>query len=193
MKGHLWSSLSAMLMCVLLMNDAAAEALDVDSLMKQLAASTYSTAHFTEHKFLRSLNQPLELSGILKYESRDHFVKQTLEPRQETLTIDKGTLTIERKGKTRSLQLQDYPAMQGFIECIRDTMSGDLSGLRQNYSLQLDGDLRHWQLTLLPKDVRLLKVIQTVLISGSDGHVNTVEIRETKGDRSVMNIVRDEK
>jgi len=190
MKGRLWSGLQ-LLWLALLSSTAMAGTLDVETLMKHLAASTYNTARFTEHKYLHSLSQPLELSGVLKYEPPDHFVKQTLQPRPETLTIDKGALTIERKGKSRTVQLQDYPTLQGFIECIRDTMTGDLSGLRENYNLQVEGDMRRWQLILLPKDARLLKVIETVLIGGSDDHVETVEIREAKGDRSVMNIVRE--
>jgi outer membrane lipoprotein-sorting protein len=176
---------------LLLIRVAAAEELDLEQLMKQLAASTYNTAHFTEHRYLQSLNQPLELSGILKYEAPDHFVKQTLQPRMETLTIDGDKLIIERRGKSRTLQLQDHPMMQAFVVCIRGTMRGDLSGLRQYYNVELSGDMQHWQLTLQPKDSRLLKAIQTILISGSANHIDVLEIRETKGDRSVMSIVRD--
>jgi outer membrane lipoprotein-sorting protein len=168
-----------------------AEALDIDQLMKQLSSTTYNTVHFTERKYLHSLSKPLELSGLLKYEAPDHFVKETLQPRPETMTIDGGTLTIERGGKSRTLQLQDYPMMQAFIECIRGTMRGDLSGLSQYYNLDLSGDQQHWQITLLPKDTRLQKVIQTILISGNANHIDVVEIRQAKGDRSVMNIVRE--
>lgn len=168
------------------------QAFEIDQLMAQLAQSTYSTAHFTERKYLHSLSKPLELNGTLKYDAPDHFVKQTLQPRMETVTIDGNTLTIERNGKRRTLQLQEYPVMQAFVECIRGTMRGDLIALRQYYTLDLSGDQQHWQITLLPKDSALRNIIQTILISGTVNHIDAIEIRETKGDRSVMNIVRDQ-
>ena len=159
--------------------------------MGQLAKSTYSTAHFTEHKYLHSLSKPLESNGILKYEASNHFVKQTLLPKMETMTIDDGKLTIERKGKSRTLQLQDYPALQALIECIKSTMDGDLTALRQYYDLSLSGDQKHWQITLLPKDADLRKIIKNILISGTVNGIGSIEIDQTKGDRSVMTISRD--
>lgn len=195
MKQQVWRSVQLLLVSItvtmLMSRASSAEVLDVEQLMKQLATSTYDTVQFTERKYLHSLSKPLELSGLLKYEAPDHFVKQTLQPRPETMTIDGDTLTIERSGKSRTLQLQDYPMMQAFIECIRGTMRGDLSGLRQYYNLEFSGDMQHWQITLLPKDSRLLKVIQTILITGNANHIDVVEIRQAKGDRSVMNIVRE--
>ncbi|MES1195922.1 MAG: LolA-related protein [Steroidobacter sp.] len=177
---------------IMLLIIPATQAMDVEQLMEQLAQSTYSTAHFTEHKYLHSLSKPLELNGILKYTAPDHFVKQTLQPKMETMTIDGDTLTVERSGRARTLQLQDYPVMQAFVECIRGTMRGNLKALRQYYDLDLSGDQQHWQMTLLPKDASLRKVVDTILISGSTSHIDTIEIRETRGDRSVMNIARDE-
>lgn len=176
---------------LLLTITSAAHAFDIEQLMGQLAKSTYSTAHFTEHKYLHSLSRPLESNGILKYEAPNHFVKQTLQPTMETITIDGGKLTIERKGKNRTLQLQDYPALQALIECIKSTMDGDLTSLRQYYDLSLSGDQKHWQITLLPKDTDLRKIIKNILISGTVNGIGSIEIDQSKGDRSVMTISRD--
>ncbi len=169
----------------------AAHAFDIAELMQQLAGSTYSTARFTEHKYLHSLNKPLESNGILRYDAPDHFVKQTLQPGMETMTIDGDTLTIERRGKSRTMQLQDYPVLQAFIECIRSTMRGDLAALRQYYDLELSGEPQHWQITLLPKDDNVKKAVQNIVISGAGSSITSIEIDQARGDRSVMNISRD--
>ena len=170
---------------------SAAQAFDMEQLMSQLAGSTYSTAHFTEHKYLHSLSKPLESNGILRYNAPDHFVKQTLQPGMETMTIDGDTLTIERKGKSRTLQLQDYPVLQAFIECIRSTMRGNLAALQQYYDLELSGEAQHWQITLLPKDDNLRKAVQNIVISGTASGITSIAINQSQGDRSVMDISRD--
>lgn len=169
----------------------AAHAFDIEQLMEQLAGSSYSTAHFTEHKYLHSLSKPLESSGVLQYQAPDHFVKQTLQPGKETMIIDGDQLTIERKGKSRTLQLQDFPALQAFIECLRGTMRGDLAALRQYYDLTLSGEQPHWQISLLPKDADLEKIVKNILISGASSEIQNITIEQRNGDRSVMNISRD--
>jgi len=162
-----------------------------EQLMTQLGQFQQGKAHFVERKYMKVLQSPLELTGTLTYEVRGKLVKQTLQPTPETLTIDDDRLTIERRGKKRTLRLQDYPQLWAFVASIRSTLNGDLVTLRQFYDLKLEGDEQRWELALQPKDTRMRVVIDVIQISGSEGHINTVEVREAKGDRSVMTIVED--
>ena len=162
-----------------------------EQLMMQLGQLRHGKARFVERKYMKVLQSPLELTGTLTYEAPGRLVKQTLQPRPETMTIEGDRLTIERRGRARTLRLQDYPALWAFVESVRSTLNGDLAGLQQFYALKLEGDQEHWTLALTPKDAQMRGLIDSIRIGGHAGQVDTVEVREAKGDRSVMTIVED--
>jgi hypothetical protein len=162
-----------------------------EQLMIQLGQLRHGKARFVERKYMKVLQSPLELTGTLTYEAPARLVKQTLQPRPETVTVEGDRLTLERRGRERTLRLQDYPVLWAFVESIRSTLNGDLAGLRQFYDLKLEGDQDHWTLALTPKDPKMRALIDSIQIGGHAGHVDTVEVREAKGDRSVMTILED--
>ncbi|MEO8629377.1 MAG: LolA-related protein [Betaproteobacteria bacterium] len=163
----------------------------LEQLMTQLGRVQRSNAHFVERKYMKVLKTPLELSGTLVYESPGRLVKRTLKPKPESMTVDQDVLTLERKGRERVLRLQDYPVLWAFVESIRSTLKGDLAQLQAFYTVALTGDAQRWQLSLTPKDPKMNALITAIQIGGGSGKVDTVEVREAKGDRSVMTIVED--
>jgi Outer membrane lipoprotein carrier protein LolA-like len=146
---------------------------------------------FVEKKYLKLLNAPLESSGQLIYTAPHRLEKLTLAPKPESMVVDQGTLTIEMRGRKRSLQIQDYPVLWAFVESIRGTLKGDLSALQQFYKVKLDGTRQTWQLQLQPTEKKMAALIQTIVISGSNDRLNTIEIAEADGDRSVMTVTAD--
>ncbi len=165
---------------------------DVAQLMQSLAQVRSAKGRFVEKKYLRILNTPLEATGTLSYQAPGHLEKQTRVPREESMILDGGSLVIENKvrGK-RSLALHDYPLLWAFIESIRSTLAGDLTTLSKFYQVKLDGDARHWRLTLLPSDAKTLEVVREIRIGGREERVDEIEILETSGDRSVMTVIED--
>lgn len=165
---------------------------DVTQLMQRLAQVKSAQGRFVEKKYLSILNTPLETSGTLSYQAPGHLEKHTRAPREESMILDGGSLVIENKvrGK-RSLALQDYPLLWAFIESIRSTLAGDLTTLNKFYQVKLDGDVRHWRLTLLPSDAKTLEIVREIRIGGREERVDEVEILETSGDRSVMTVTED--
>jgi len=98
-------------------------------------------------------------------------------------------LTLENaRGQRRTLALQDNAVLWAFVESIRSTLKGDLGSLRRFYDVSLEGGEKNWQLSLNPKQPRMSAIISMILIGGTDGKIGTVEIREAKGDRSVMTV-----
>ena len=172
---------------------ALAMAWDVDDLMRQLATVEHSQGRFVERKYLKVLKQPLELSGTLTYTRPGRIEKRTLKPKPETLSVVGDTLTLDNPGRKehRALKLQDYPALWGFVESIRATLGGDLKALQRFYRVELEGDAARWRLYLAPNDSKMNEVISLVRIEGSNARVDTIEIQEARGDRSVMKIYED--
>ena len=165
----------------------------IGRLMQQLSEIEHSQARFVERKYLKVLKAPLELSGTLTYTRPGRLEKRTLKPRPETLTVADDKLTLENpaRNERRVLKLQDYPVLWGFVESIRGTLGGDIGVLERFYRVDLEGGPAKWQLYLAPRDRKMNEVISLIRIDGSHAHIDTIEVQEARGDRSVMKIVGD--
>jgi hypothetical protein len=160
----------------------------LQELMIDLGRVKQAKGTFVEKKYLKLLNAPLESSGQLNYTAPYRLEKLTLSPKPESMIVDQDTLTIEMRGRKRSLQIQDYPVLWAFVESIRGTLKGDLSALQQFYKVTLDGSRLTWQLHLQPTEKKMAALIQSIVIGGSKDRVNTIDIAEADGDRSVMTV-----
>ncbi len=170
---------------------APSQSVDLSELMARFGAVKSAAAHFTERKYLHMLKAPLGDSGTLVYAAPDKLQKDTLRPNPERLTLDGDTLTIERRGKTQTLSLADYPQVGGFIEGIRATLAGDLAGLQQVYLTHIEGSLDAWRLVLQPRDEKMREIVRSIAISGADVHISRIETVERDNDRTDMTIVED--
>jgi len=169
---------------------AKAEEWGLEQLMRGLAQTRSGHASFVEQKSIAMLDKPVESSGELFYTAPDRLEKRTLKPRPESMVLERGTLTIEQKGKRHALPLQNYPEVAAFIESIRGTLAGDRAALERTYKLSLEGDEQGWTLELLPIADRMKKVIERIRIAGERHELRTIEIRQADGDSSVMTITQ---
>jgi len=161
---------------------------DIQHLMDSLAQNRSSQASFVEKKTIAILERPVESSGQLFYTAPDHLEKRTLKPQPESMVIDGGDLLIERGRQRHRLQLQAYPELAAFIDSIRGTLAGDRQALERNYQLSLEGTAERWTLQLLPRDDKMLAVVQRIRIAGARDQVRSIEITQADGDSSLMSI-----
>ena len=158
----------------------------LDQLMRDLAQIRSGRASFIEKKSIALLAQPVESSGELLYSAPDHLERRTLKPKPESMTVDAGTLVIERGRQKHQLQLQDYPELAAFIDSIRGTLAGDRGALERNYRLSLDGTAERWTLQLLPTQEKMQAVVRRIRIAGVRDAVRSIEITQADGDSSLM-------
>jgi outer membrane lipoprotein-sorting protein len=163
---------------------------NIDQLMQSLSQTKLGHAKFTEKKYIAMLDRPVESSGELLYSAPDHLEKRTVKPRPETMVVDGNQMTIERGSQRRTVQLQEYPELAGFIDSIRGTLAGDRKALERSFKLNLEGGPEHWTLTLFPLDAKLARNVHLIRITGSHDNIRTMEIIEPDGDHSVMSIER---
>jgi outer membrane lipoprotein-sorting protein len=165
----------------------------VAQLMQDLAQVKTAQATFTERKFLSVLSRPLESSGTLLFQAPGHLEKHTLKPKMESLVLDQGVLTIDSKARNikRTLVLQEYPSVWGFVESIRSTLAGDLPTLERFYQTELEGDAAHWKLRLSPLEPRTREVLHEIRISGRGNRVVSIETLEPNGDHALMEVTED--
>lgn len=159
---------------------------DIDRLMHSLAQTRSDHASFVEKKTIAMLDKPVESAGELFYTAPDYLEKRTLKPRTESMTVDAGTLIIERGRQKHRLQLQDYPEVAAFIDSIRGTLAGDRHALERNYRLSLEGTAEHWTLQLVPVNEKMQAVVKRIRIAGVQNAVRSIEITQADGDSSLM-------
>jgi hypothetical protein len=164
---------------------------DVNQLMSGLAQVKESRGRFVESKTLSVLNRPLESSGTLLFQAPGHLEKRTRLPREETLVLDQGVLTIDSPARNvqRTLVLLEYPAIWAIVESVRSTLAGDLPTLERFYTVELKGDAARWTMRLLPLERRTREVIREIRIMGRGHHIDSIETRESNGDHALMKIV----
>ena len=162
----------------------------VPQLMAQLAANAGGRATFVEHKYLAILDAPIESRGELVYVAPARLERHTVSPRAESMVLDGDALTITREGRKHQLSLRDYPEVAAFTETIRGTLAGDRTALERNWSLSATGSAERWTLHLLPSDPKLATLISRITAEGQGADLQTIEILQADGDRSVMQIER---
>ena len=161
---------------------------DLDQLMQSLATTQTGHASFIEKKFISILDKPVESSGELFYTAPDRLEKRTLQPKAESMVLDKDKLIVEQRGKKHVLSLQSYPEIAAFIDSIRGTLAGDRKALERSYKLGMAGTQQNWSLSLLPLADKMKKVVSRIDISGSGNTLETIEIKQADGDSSLMTI-----
>ena len=163
-------------------------AFDLPELMGLLAQRKSGDATFTEQRFVRGLEGPLDASGVLSFTAPDRLLRRTLTPRPETMSVEGNTLTLSRGGRTRTMALDSMPELLGMVEAMRGTLSGNAQSLQRYFRSSLTGSSNDWALELQPIDERLAAQVRSMRLTGRGGDVLGIEMEFIGGDRSVMNI-----
>jgi hypothetical protein len=100
-------------------------AFNLESLLALMRGQPRVTSTFTEKKFIKGLDTPIESSGELSFEAPARMVKRTLIPRLETLKLNDRSVTMERGRQVRTLSFDDYPELAVHIEGVRACLAGD--------------------------------------------------------------------
>lgn len=196
-RSHALSFSSALSRCLpqmmlLLMVGAAplahADSFDFARLMQLLADAPASEVAYTEKKYSSLLAKPILSSGTLAYRRPDTVEKTTLAPRQETFRITGEELIVIRNGVERRIALASQPLLEAFAASLRGVLAGNISLLRAYYRLSLEGEEQAWRLVLIPNEEEMGRHVERILVSGRAGRIVQIEVRESSGDRSIMQI-----
>jgi Outer membrane lipoprotein carrier protein LolA-like len=180
-----------MLCCIALPAAAvlAAPATDtLDQLMALLGQRQHGHVTFTEVHTSSILDRPLESSGEMFYDAPDRVEKRTLKPKPESMLLEKGQLTLERRRKQYHVALADYPQAVPYIEAIRATLSGDRAALERWFRVTYSDSGAHWILKLVPLEPKAAAEVTEVSIDGALDEITTVTVQLANGDRSVTTL-----
>jgi hypothetical protein len=159
-------------------------------LLALTARQTQVQVNFTEKKFIKGLDAPIESSGELSFEAPSRMTKRTLLPKPETLQLEGRMVTLERGHQSRSLSLDDYPELAVHVEGIRACLAGDRTELERIYRVQLSGTADQWKMVLTPLSDQAATQVKSLFLTGSQADIVGVQVQLADGDSSVMKISR---
>jgi hypothetical protein len=125
---------------------------------------------------------------MLVYRRPDVVEKNIESPRKERYRFVGDELLLLRNGAEKRIALSSQPLLQAFAASLRGVLGGDMALLRNHYQLSLQGVESSWQLIMTPVDEQTLRYVQRIQVSGRAGRVEQIEVHETSGDRSVLQV-----
>ncbi|OAE72708.1 hypothetical protein A7J71_11735 [Achromobacter insolitus] len=159
-------------------------AFDLADLQTQLNAAPVVRGHFVQQKFLRSLPQPLTSRGDFTLVAGKGLLWLLRTPIAQDLRINaNGISRRDEADKWQPLPQQAGAGRENRL--FLSVLAGDTARLRENFDLALSGDADAWQLLLTPRSVLLRQIFDNIQINGGK-LVDRIELRETQGDRSVL-------
>jgi len=176
---------------VLLFSPPATAELSLGTLMEQFSRTSSAEARFREEKQLALLQTPLVVEGTLSYRAPDYLRKEVVRPDHSLFEIRGESLYIQTGNQQRTLSLDSHPLIRVFAESYRAVLSGNGKTLEQHFETRLSGTLEDWTLRLQPRDRQARNYLEAVAISGSGGHIQTIEMLEASGDMTLMTIMTD--
>lgn len=165
----------------------------VEQVVAALKESREPSVPFEEATHSSLLTKPLIVRGVLRFTPPSRLEKDVREPYRERYLVEGDLVTFEseRKHVTKTISLDDYPGLRGFVDAFRATLSGDSALLKQAYDTVLDGTRRKWVLRLRPRDQAGKAMVESIELSGSETRIDTITVRAPDGDRSVMTLLRE--
>ena len=166
------------------------EQFSLEQLMALMAKHKEIHATFVEKKYIGGVKMPIESSGELKFIAPTTMIRNTLQPKPEIFQLADDTITLERKGKTHSLQVEDYPELAIYFEGMRTLLSGNVDGMTSLYKVDFAGTPAEWELVLHPLEKGM--TLKALRLNGSQDYVQSVEVQMEDGDYSIMQISRQD-
>ncbi len=172
--------------------EVASEQTLLTEVMSKLANVKVAKAEFTETRYLKLLVAPVQSTGVLTYTAPDKFEKVTLKPVEEKMTIAKHLVTLEEpaKGRKNTITPNSFPALSALIDALRGALSGNPSLLSETFKIKIEGAASQWKLTLIPKEAVQYGYIHKITVSGKQDTIDSMEVLQADGDRSVLSMKR---
>jgi outer membrane lipoprotein-sorting protein len=162
----------------------AAWAFDLNDLQAQLREAPVVRGQFVQQKFLRSLAQPLTSTGLFTLSTTNGLLWELRAPlHQDLLLTPNAMFRRDDGGKWQALPQPIGSARE--TRMFLTVLGGDTQALQDNFDIALSGNAGDWQLVMTPRSALLKQIFTDIRISGGK-LVQRIELRETQGDRTVM-------
>ncbi|MFG0637754.1 LolA family protein [Acinetobacter soli] len=189
--AHRWHStvmavLSALLLGIILFNNAHAASPEVNQIFKQLAQTSTVRADFEQKKKLASLNKTFVSTGQLVFSKNSGVLWQLQRPVQADIVVT-PTKLIQKTSKSMS-QLDVAKSPYGSVATLfLQLMSGNPAVLDQHFNVtQAKINPQGWSIQMTPKSTLFKKLFSQVDLNGQQ-FINQIVIVEKGNNSTVLN------
>lgn len=139
-------------------------------------------ADFVQTKSVQGMTRTLPSSGRFIFSRADGLYWLTVQPFESTLIMTPTQFVeIDDFGERNVMSVEDNPGMALFMQTFLAIASGDLNRLTDSFVVTGDTSRTPWNLTLVPKQPELAKLLSSATLSG-DTMLRNVAVYETSGD-----------
>jgi hypothetical protein len=158
-----------------------------------LPAGSVLRGHFTQERSLQGFQAPLKSEGSFVVAAGKGLIWKVEKPFPTMTVITPAGLVQDVRGaETLRLPAARIPFIARFYDMLSGTMTGDLSGLKQQFDVQTGGTEQNWTLQLTPKisasagsgDQQTMPIQRMDLTGGH--YVQSVDIRRQSGDHDLL-------
>ena len=165
---------------------AAAEPGLAESLLAGMAKTPPVATPFVQVSYRGVLDRPLVVSGTLRWLGGHRLERDVTKPFRETAKIGDGELSVQRgNGQVHRTPLARAPQAGAMLAGFNALLGGDVSALKDDFTLTADGSKAHWVVTLTPRTDRLKRQLQSIEIDGRDEEPRCLTVKDGNGDSSI--------
>lgn len=158
--------------------------LELDELMRRMAATRGVRARFREVKELALLREPLVSEGEIVFAPPRRFARLTTSPGRSAFVVDGARLRFEDETGVRALDLSANRIVRAVVESFVSVFTGDLPVMRERYEIAFRAEGARWSLLLRPRDAAVAALIESVALRGDGPVLVDLVVREAGGDRA---------
>ena len=166
--------------------------IELDELLRRMAATRGVVAEFREVKTLALLDEPLEARGTLYFQPPDRFVRVTHEPAATRLVLVGSRMRFEDATGVNDVDLAENPVARQFADNLMALWRGDRARLEKLYRLDFRADGSRWELGLAPRGAPLERFIERIRLAGDGATMREMELVESDGDRTLTHFERSD-
>ena len=160
-----------------------AYAIQLQGLLEKMASTTEKSALFTETKTAYFLKNPLVSKGTLEFKSPSTLIKRITDPELLEQKIEGGVLSIyQGTNRKKALSLTPNYELAVGVNAILWVLSGSFDELNNNFHITFIDDVNNWTIELVPKDSELISKIAIILLKGTGGNINLIDIQHSNGN-----------
>ena len=182
-KNDYFSPMNKIILLISLFCSFTAHALTPAELGAQLQASANIQGEFRQERHLNNLPTPLQSRGNFVLVPGKLLLWQMEQPFPLILRVRKdGIAQQDANGKWQASR-QSGQDMQ--VRLFMALLGGDIGVLDGQFTLHPSGSAESWQLQLIPSSPLMQQIFTRITLQGGQV-VHTVELVETRGDRTLL-------
>ena len=159
-------------------------ALTQNELVRILQQPNSLQGNFEQQRFLQGMDTPFKLEGHFTLVKNKGLLWNMESPFKNAIRINQEGI---KQWVNNHWQGENNIGQSSQVKLFLGILSGDLQSLSSQFTMQLQGDINNWQLTLTPNSLLMKQIFNKISLKGNNV-VHQIQLNETQGDRTIIQL-----